>query len=120
MAMETKELNDSITNPLDRLLTHHDRLSFALHQVVKKRILSNPEEVIQKGKDNLEKWSAQYGYCPEWLIEWQNILNNGVHAICRVLESTDEYATLLRSSSPFAGIVSNQERLRIIREQKQS
>ncbi len=85
---------------------------------MKEALANNPEQVINKGQKNLERWAEKFGYLPGWVIEWQSILTGGVSAINRVLDSTDEHSTLLRSSSPFAGVLSNKERMRIIHEQE--
>lgn len=50
--------------------------------------------------------------------EWAVLLEKGVSAITSVLEGEDEKSIMLRSSSPFTGIVSQKERMDIIKKCK--
>jgi len=54
------------------------------------------------------------------MSEWEQILNNGISSIIDILDGKDEKSILLRSSSPFAGVISNKERMKVIREKRKS
>ena len=97
----------------DKLNTH-DRLSLALHAAVKRELLSDPERVLQIAKNNLKRWCEKYDTTPKWASDWYEILNSDVSAVANVLESEDEMSTLLRSSSPFTNVITEQERADII------
>lgn len=97
----------------DKLNTH-DRLSLALHAAVKRELMSDPERVLKIARNNLKRWCENYDETPRWVSNWNEILNNGVSAVVKVLESKDEASTLLRSSSPFTNVITQQERADII------
>ena len=93
-------------------LTKHDEISLALHAAIKRELLANPQQVIQIAKSNLARWKDSYGGDePSWMIEWTAILERGeVDEILAVLTGVDEKSVLLRSSTPFTGVISAQER----------
>lgn len=47
---------------------------------------------------------------PGFMVEWLSLLDGPLEALQAVLTGTDERSVTLRSSSPFAGIVSYWER----------
>jgi len=49
------------------------------------------------------------------LDEWIAILDGPLPGVIEVLTADDERATRLRQSNPFAGLLSNEERSRILR-----
>jgi len=109
-----------MTNLPNRVQRPLPAISFALHQAVKQRLLDDPAWVIDKARANLARWEQGYGYRPGWMADWLAVLDAGVEAVCAILDGLDERSLLLKSSSPFTGIISPAERMRIIREQKRS
>lgn len=99
-------------------LTRHERISLALHQAVKEKLLADPEHVILKAKSNLARWKDSYDDQPRWMIEWEVILEKELDKIVVVLDGLDEHSVLLRSSSPFTGIISNEQRIHILNQFK--
>ncbi len=100
-------------------LSKHEQISLNLHLLVKKELLSDPDKVISIGKNNLRRWKERYEKEPVWMKEWGTLLAQGVSAIASILESVDEKSILLRSSSPFTGIISQKERMEIIKKCKE-
>ena len=100
------------------LLTKKEKISFYLHFLVKKKLLSKPDKVIGIAKNNLKKWGERYSEEPVWMTEWNDILDRGISSILPVLDGVDEKASLLRSSSPFTGIISQKERMEVIKNAK--
>ncbi len=98
----------------------HDKLSFYLHSAVKSELLTDPNRVIAVARKNLNHWKNRYDYEPQWMSDWEEILSKGISAIIKILDGQDEKSVLLRSSSPFAGVLSNKERMRVIREKRKS
>lgn len=91
----------------------NDLVSLALHQLVAVRLRSNPG-LIEKAGSNLQKWLTKTPDVQVWL-EWKNILETEtLEDILRIITSETEEGQRLRSSSPFAGIISNRERKAII------
>ena len=67
--------------------------------------------LLDKAKANLSRWSADFdGPKPRYLQEWQEILKKPWPMIAEIMTRMSEDATRLRSSSPFAGILSERER----------
>jgi len=87
--------------------------SLAMHAVIARKIERNPK-LIEIARRNMERWSAkQEGAGPAWIEEWRGILNQQWQDIAALITDPGENATRLRQSSPFAGILTNQERWRI-------
>lgn len=99
-------------------LDARERASRALHAPVAERLRQNPQAVIAHARANLARWRRDaYPDPPLWMREWECILDAGPGRVLAVLEGTDEHAIWLRTSSPFAGLLSPRERWRILREQ---
>ncbi len=50
------------------------------------------------------------GMTAQWLAEWQKVLARGADAVFAALTSPSLHAAELRQNSPFAGVLSEQER----------
>ena len=84
-----------------------------LHKEIAKKLKSNPD-LWDIPKNNLIKWKKTRGKLAPALIEWDHILNRQtIEQILSILESSSEEAVRLRSSSPFTGILNENERKRI-------
>jgi len=81
--------------------------------MVAERFLQAPDEVICFAMRNLDRWRQQGVDCEDFGI-WKELLSGPRHAILDVLTSTSEEAIQLRQSSPFAGLISEEARLRIL------
>jgi hypothetical protein len=88
-----------------------------LHRAVAEKMLTDGERIIEKAKDNLERWLNRSDFGGQGsmaLTEWQDILENLSQDEIRkaISEATDE-GQRLRSSSPFTGIITQEERKKI-------
>ena len=90
-----------------------DARSLAMHCVIAQKISDDPT-LLNKAKANLQRWLAN-SEAPEptYLREWQEILTRPWPEIAELITSMSEHATRLRSSSPFAGVLTPDERERI-------
>ncbi len=96
-------------------LTRAERRSLALHGRVLDHLLSDPDGVRGRARRNLSVMrEANPGSAP-WLDEWERLLDAPLHELGAVLISADEQACALRQSSPFAGVLSHEERLEALR-----
>ena len=87
-----------------------DARSLAMHCKITQKILRDPD-LLDKARENLERWSAKSADpLPRYLHEWQEILERPWPEIAEIITSMSEDATRLRSSSPFAGILTADER----------
>jgi hypothetical protein len=93
-----------------------DERSLAFHRLIVERLRENPS-LVGIARTNLRRWlqTCSPGV-RRTLLEWQELLEQPLDTLLAFLESTDERATRLRQSSPFCGIMTEEERLAIIRE----
>lgn len=90
-----------------------DARSLALHCAIARKIAGDPTMLLI-AKDNLERWSKKAGrHPPKYPQEWQTILKRPWPEIAHFICSMSDDAIRLRSSSPFAGILSDAERERV-------
>jgi hypothetical protein len=66
--------------------------------------------LLDKARENLQRWQKTEGSPSLTLAEWENILSGPVVQVAQFLEDRSERATRLRQSSPFAGILTEAER----------
>lgn len=90
-----------------------DKRSLALHRAVVRKLCQYPD-LWEKPLQNIERWTEPDGSLSMASLIWKNILETWEHeAIIKLLLSRSQRATFLRSSSPFTGIISQEERNRI-------
>jgi addiction module HigA family antidote len=85
------------------------------HAIVAERLQKDPDRVIAKARENIERWGWLRDFPdpkkrPGFMAEWFTLLDGPLEALQAVLAGADERSVMLRSSSPFAGIVSYRER----------
>lgn len=87
--------------------------SLAMHAVIARKIERDPK-LLQIARRNVQRWTAQRGTdTPAWLAEWREILGRPWQNIAALITEPSENGARLRQSSPFAGILTHQERWRI-------
>ena len=90
-----------------------DARSLAMHCKIAQKISRDPE-LLNVAKENLARWSQKAaGKEPRYLQEWREILERPWPEIADFITSISDDAIRLRSSSPFAGVLSAEERKRI-------
>jgi hypothetical protein len=91
-----------------------DLFSLSLHRAVAEKMITNEAEVLRIARSNLERWlkSPSFEGVERFaLLEWQNILNNHRPDEIRSLMTAEtDDGQRLRSSSPFAGVLTQTER----------
>jgi hypothetical protein len=93
-----------------------DRQVADMHRVIAERLRSGDLSPLERARSNLKRWEQQFGgVLPAAYLEWVAILDSGMDGVLRVLEGGDQDAVRLRSSSPFAGVLSPRERWEILR-----
>jgi transcriptional regulator with XRE-family HTH domain len=97
-------------------LTREDRRSLALHRVIAARFAGDPRAVSRKAVRNLKVMRrADDGSAAPWLDEWERLLRGSMSAVIEVLVSHEQHARDLRQVTPFAGVLSDEERRAIYR-----
>ncbi|MEX1044773.1 MAG: hypothetical protein WEC73_01485, partial [Chthoniobacterales bacterium] len=90
----------------------HEQRSLLMHRLVADRLRQSPGDVVRFGLDNLQRWRQRGVDCEDFSM-WDRLLQSGPERLLEILESDDEDACRLRQSSPFAGLLSEEERGRI-------
>ena len=87
-----------------------DARSLAMHCKIARKISRDPR-LLGIAKQNLSRWvKKSAGQTPAFLQEWQGVLDRPWPEIAELITSMSEEATRLRSSSPFAGVLTSEER----------
>lgn len=81
-----------------------------MHALIAKKLLRD-RRILAIAKRNLARWQETRAGAT-YLAEWRTILKRPPEEIAAFLVADDENATRLRQSSPFAGVLSPQERKR--------
>lgn len=89
--------------------------SVALHAAVAEKLRKDPA-VLDRARKKLEEWLRRGGRSSPLWMRWREILELPVDEIASLLTERSEDAAWLRQASPFAGALSPDERLRILRE----
>jgi hypothetical protein len=94
---------------------HHrlDLRSLAMHTLIARKLSRDPG-LMAIPRGNLERWGERWGAdAPAWLGEWRAILKRPWREVAALITELSPLATRLRQSSPFAGVLTRQERKRI-------
>jgi hypothetical protein len=103
---------------LQPIYSDHGRLdarSLAPHRLVARKLAANPA-LLDNALENLRRWQEAHGRSSPALGEWERVLTGTPDQVARFLVEQSERATRLRQSSPFAGILTEPERLAIYQE----
>ncbi len=91
-----------------------DTFSLMLHAKVSEKMLSDEVKVLQKAKENLERWLKSESFVgseKNALLEWKEILEkSSPEEIRKIITQDNDEGQRLRSSSPFAGVLGEEER----------
>jgi excisionase family DNA binding protein len=102
----------------DRLGTMNltDRRSLAFGLLLSAKLVADPEVVLRKARTNMKimRTALDDGSSDRWLNRWDELLDGPVEPILHVLASLDEESIELRHMAPFAGLLTDEERLQII------
>lgn len=93
-----------------------DFFSLTLHRAVAEKMLTNEDDVLRTARANLERWlqSPSFEGVERFaLLEWVNILDNfRPDEIIKIITADTDEGQRLRSSSPFAGVLTKEERMK--------
>lgn len=93
-----------------------DARSLAMHRLVARKIRSNPE-LMTRAEATLARWRTIVSASSQpYLQEWERLFEEGLEASLAVATEDSDRAAALRQCSPFAGILTNEERLSFLRE----
>ena len=94
-----------------------DQRSLALDRAIVQKLKLEPS-LLQVARDNLSRWINQQQPCaPKVMFEWLEILDTrSFDDVLDLLGRFDENTRRLRQSSPFFGILSEEERITIFKK----
>jgi excisionase family DNA binding protein len=90
--------------------------SWRLHIAVAGKVAGNPEEALALARMNLAHMRQVHddGSADAWLDQWEQVLDSGVAAVLDVLTSRAPLAVELRQNTPFAGVLTQDERRHVL------
>lgn len=95
-----------------------DEFALAYHRAVAERLRADPEAVLERARQTLNRWTEgdAFGAGEQAsLEEWREILGEAdVDRLVEIIIDTSDDGQRLRSSSPFVGALSPEERLEIL------
>ena len=95
-----------------------DEFALAYHRAVAERLRAEPEAVLEHARQNLRRWAEGDVFGPgeqASLEEWRELLDEeGVDVLVELMTDASDEGQRLRSSSPFVGVLSPEERLEIL------
>jgi len=106
-----------LTDLLQRLpvaFDRHDRTalqSLMYHRLVAERL---DDHLVSEARRRLRRWRRDGRIHPGWADEWERMLTQPVKEIARTIGVDDDHARSLRQSSPFAGTLTEHERLKLL------
>ena len=109
--MTTKRLNEGFQTGVGH--PHIDARALDMARIVVERIDAN-RSLINVAHENLMRWRRLHGTLSRAQQEWEQILKRPWNEVRAILLDESDEGQRLRSSHPFVGIVSEEERLSII------
>ena len=120
------EAREKIISTLDSsarvspLGTHQflDDFALAYHLAVAERLRKRPDAVIERARQNLNRWleGDAFGLGERQSVEeWLKILDGSdVRQLIQIITDPSDEGQRLRSSSPFVGTLTPEERLEVL------
>lgn len=88
-----------------------------LNRAVVGELARDPDRVIGVARENIARWREVHAERPSILAaldRWSQILDDGPDAIALMLNAQTEEAADLRQNSPFAGVLSPEQRTQVL------
>jgi hypothetical protein len=92
-----------------------DDRSLAIHELIAQRLREDPSLLAQP-RERLAAWRAVRDMHQKYIDAWDELLNGPLERLLAFLVERSEWATAMRHTSPFAGIIDFRTRDRIWRE----
>jgi excisionase family DNA binding protein len=99
-----------------RRLTRDQQRSLWLSHAVAGHLVRNPRDVLNKARRNLERTMAgsARGSAAVWLKQWRTLLDGSIEDVLEALTSRSPRSRELRQNSPFAGVLTDNERRAVL------
>lgn len=99
-------------------LTREQEKSLWLHRALLGPLMLDPARVLQIASENIARWKPQQrvdGMATRYFQQWEEVIDSGVDAVAEVFTSQDESSNELRQNTPFAGVLTDDERRQVLR-----
>jgi hypothetical protein len=83
----------------------------AYHRAVAERL---NEEIVADALDQVQQWRSESRLDPRYADQWEEVLSRPVSRIARFISEDSPRARGLRQNSPFAGVLTEPERRRVL------
>jgi len=94
--------------------TSADRRSLELARIYAERLVEDPERVVAIARRNLDRMRRLSCQIQPWVSAWEGLLELPPRVLACLLVDEGEFARSLRPTNPFAGAVTEQERLGVL------
>jgi hypothetical protein len=89
-----------------------ERRSLRYHREIARRVAGNPA-IVRRARERVDSWLRTGEVAEYYAHGWREILSVTSDELCAFLEDSSERATAFRQVSPFAGVLTPQERWRL-------
>jgi excisionase family DNA binding protein len=105
-----------VTALTERELTKEQEQSLWLHRAIAGHLAADPDAVLARARKNVERLGEVHAgtMAARWLDEWRKIIDAGVDEVFGVLTSQAPRYAELRQNSPFAGVLPETERQKVL------
>lgn len=86
-------------------------LSLAYHRAIAERL---HDQIVQEARRRLQQWRFEQRIAPRYATRWEELLSHSNSRIANLISQDDEQSADLRQNSPFAGLLSEPIRRRIV------
>ncbi len=86
--------------------------ALAYHRLIAERL---DDEIVDEARMRLRRWRRENRIHPRWSDEWERVLALPLPEIKRAISADTKRARELRQTSPFAGMLTEQERQRLVK-----
>jgi hypothetical protein len=86
--------------------------ALAYHRLIAERL---DDEIADEARARLSRWRREGRIHPRWSDEWERILALPLPEIRKAISADTKRASELRQTSPFAGMLTEQERQRLVK-----
>ena len=86
--------------------------TLAYHRLIAERL---DERLVDDARRRLRRWRDDGRIHPRWFEEWDRILAMSLPEIVKAISADTKRARELRQTSPFAGVLTEQERRRLVK-----
>jgi hypothetical protein len=86
--------------------------ALAYHRLIGERL---DDQIVAEARTRLRRWRRDGRVHPRWSDEWEHVLTKPLPEIKKAISADTKRARELRQTSPFAGMLTEQERQRLVK-----